>query len=492
MTGEPGSSVLPRRMAGILLHPTSLPEGDLGRDAYRFVDFLAGCGVGCWQTLPLGQPSHGLSPYQCLSVHAGNTELISLDALVTEGWLAPFPTDHSPDRTSAISSAWAGFKREATEALWSQYDHFSHKHAHWLDTYTLFLALRSHHEYLSWWEWPTALRNFETSALQQARRELKKETEVHRFAQFLFFRQWQALREYANSRGILMFGDTPIFVAENSADVWSQRHYFQLSPDGRPSAVAGVPPDYFSESGQRWGNPLYDWDSIHADGFSWWCERIKSQLEWFDLLRIDHFRGFEAYWSIPIDCETAIHGHWEKAPGHALFETLLNTFEELPIVVEDLGIITPEVSELRDRFGLPGTKVLQFAFDGMPDNPYLPLNLTENSVVYTGTHDNDTTLGWYNTLSREEKERVDCADGSAEMDPPWPLITCALNTSSRLAVIPMQDILGLESEARMNLPGVANEENWRWRFEWRDVPAGLVPLMHTLIEKSGRCGNQSI
>ncbi|MEJ1471052.1 MAG: 4-alpha-glucanotransferase [Candidatus Sedimenticola sp. (ex Thyasira tokunagai)] len=486
MTDHQEYEVLPRRLAGVLLHPTSLPDGDLGRDAYRFVDFLANCGIGCWQTLPLGQPSHGLSPYQCLSVHAGNTALISLDTLVSEGWLEPFPTDKEPEREESIRRAWSCFKESAGDEQWSKYDLFCHKHERWLDDYILFLALRSHHDNLPWWEWPAPLRNRDTSALQQARLRLKDETEVHRFAQYVIFNQWHSLRDYANSRGILMFGDTPIFVAENSADVWSQRDYFQLSADGRAEVVAGVPPDYFSDTGQRWGNPLYDWNKISSDGFTWWIERTRSQLEWFDLLRIDHFRGFESYWSIPSESETAIDGHWEKAPGHELFDTLLKTFKKLPIVVEDLGIITPEVTALRDHFNLPGTKVLQFAFDGMPDNPYLPENLVANSVVYTGTHDNDTTLGWYSGLTPDEKARVNCAGGEGGMNQPWHMITCALNTSSRLAVIPMQDLLGLDSDARMNTPGVVNEENWRWSFDWSEVSAGLVPLMHSLIEKSGR------
>ncbi|MES9902945.1 MAG: 4-alpha-glucanotransferase [Sedimenticola sp.] len=480
------AEVLPQRLAGVLLHPTSLPGGDLGRDAYRFVDFLAESGIRCWQTLPLGQPSHGLSPYQCLSVHGGNTDLVSLDALVTAGWLESFQADQAPQRGEAIISAWDGFKRDAGDREWLRYHTFCRRHAHWLDDYTLFLALRNHHDTNPWWEWPTELRNRDAASLQQARLGLRDETEVHRFGQFLFFSQWHALRDYANSRGILMFGDTPIFVAENSADVWAQRSYFQLDANGRPSAVAGVPPDYFSATGQRWGNPLYHWGNIQKDDFSWWSERIRSQLEWFDILRIDHFRGFESYWSIPAESETAVEGQWEKAPGTELFETLINNFETLPIVVEDLGIITREVTELRDHFNFPGTKVLQFAFDGMPDNPYLPENIIENSVVYTGTHDNDTTSGWYSGLSEEEKQRISCAGDHGEMEPPWPLIICALNSASHLAIIPMQDLLGLGSNARMNMPGVVNDQNWCWRFDWRDVPAGLVPLMRSLIDQSNR------
>lgn len=486
MTGPAGNSVLSSRMAGVLLHPTSLPSGNLGKDAYRFVDFLKQGGIRCWQTLPLGQPSYGLSPYQCLSVHGGNVALICLDPLVEAGWLPPLEETQKADVMSAITSAWSGFKQHGGEQRHAEFGRFLRQHTHWLDDYALFIALRSHFNSAPWWDWPPALRDREPAALEQARHDLKEQIAINRFAQFLFFDQWHALRNYANSQGILMFGDTPIFVAENSAEVWAERRYFLLDGNGRPDVVAGVPPDYFSATGQRWGNPLYNWKNMEQDGFSWWIERITTQLELFDILRIDHFRGFEAYWSIPAECQTAIEGAWVKAPGEQLFDTLDKTFDHLPIVVEDLGIITPEVTALRDRYNLPGTKVLQFAFDGTPDNPYLPANLNENSVVYTGTHDNDTSVGWYGSLAAGQRNSVDSAIGSDKMNAAWAMTNCALNTRSQLAIIPMQDLLGLGQEARMNLPGVVNETNWTWQFTWQQIDSDLAPQLKSLIKESGR------
>ncbi|RMD69338.1 MAG: 4-alpha-glucanotransferase, partial [Gammaproteobacteria bacterium] len=379
--------VFGRRRAGVLLHPTSLPSGELGEDAFLFSDFLERSGASVWQTLPLGPPQNGGSPYQCLSVHAGNPALISLEALRSAGWLEASPEG---ERSGLLALAREGFERRASPQEREAFRSFEESHAYWLEDYALFVALKRHHGGKPWAEWPQPLRDRHPEALDEARRTFAGDIAQVKFEQFAFFSQWQGVKGDANGRGILMFGDMPIFVAWDSADVWVHRDYFQLDERGYPTVVAGVPPDYFSSTGQRWGNPLYDWERMEADGFSWWIERVRTQLELFDLIRVDHFRGFEAYWAIPASESTAVHGQWVKAPGDALFKALLAHFGRLPLVAEDLGIITPEVEALRDRYAIPGMKVLQFAFEGGADNPYLPHNHIIRCVVYTGTHDNDT------------------------------------------------------------------------------------------------------
>ena len=466
--------VFARRRAGVLLHPTSLPgsigNGELGADAYAFVDFLAESSVTLWQTLPLGPCHEDLSPYQCMSVHAGDYRLISLQALVELGWLDDAGLDPDADidaqRQVRLTAAHNGFQRVAGNAERQAFAQFSESHAYWLDDYALYQALRAEHGGKPWYHWPDPLRDRNPRALTAVRKRLAGQIEQARFQQFLFYSQWKQLRRYANDRGVLMFGDVPIFVAHDSADVWAQRQWFEVDEHGQPQVVAGVPPDYFSATGQRWGNPHYRWDAMQQDGFGWWLQRVRSQLEMFDLVRIDHFRGFEAYWEIDAESETAVDGRWVEGPGDAFFQALKQLLpEQLPLVAEDLGVITQEVTALRKRFHLPGMKILQFAFDGSRDNAYLPHNHETFSVVYTGTHDNNTTLGWYHELPQDKRDLVHHYLGDSAEGMPWLLMRAALASVARLAVIPMQDVLGLDGAHRMNVPGVT-EGNWRWRFSW--------------------------
>ncbi len=491
--------VLDRRRAGILLHITSLPgapdRGDLGPDAYRFIDFLAAAGIGVWQTLPLG-PTHGdCSPYLARSVHAGNPLLIGHTPLIEAGWVTRAacvpPADLSGAqglayRYGVLAHAWRGFRASAIAEQHAALADFVAAHAYWLEDYALYEALRREHGGASWVAWPAPLRDRDPAALTQARARFGDMLDQVRFEQFMFFRQWERLKQYANARDILLFGDMPIFVAHDSADVWAQRAYFDLDAAGAPRVVAGVPPDYFSATGQRWGNPHYRWSRMQADGFRWWRERLRTQLRLFDLVRIDHFRGFEAYWEIPAASDTAIGGHWVKAPGAALFAKLHDEWEVLPLVAEDLGYITPEVHALREAFGLPGMKILQFAFDGGADNPYLPHRHEANGVVYTGTHDNDTTLGWFEGLDAPARRRVLEYLGHPGEPMPWPLIRCALASVARLAVVPLQDVLGLGRGHRMNTPGVPNG-NWRWRFQWDQISGDLAGRLRHMVEVYGRC-----
>lgn len=482
-----------RRRAGVLLHPTSLPgsagSGDLGTEAYRFIDFLADCRVSLWQMLPLGPTHSDRSPYQCLSVHAGDTRLISLQRLVEAGWLDDASLDPKQDidaqRQVRLAAAHNGFLRHADSDARATLEAFTEQHAGWLNDFALYQALRDEFNNGAWYDWPEPLRDREPTALNEARKRLASTMEQARFEQFLFFQQWTQLRRYANDRGVLLFGDIPVFVAYDSAEVWADRRWFALDEEGGLKVVAGVPPDYFSETGQRWGNPHYDWEAMAHDGYSWWLNRIGTQLELFDLMRIDHFRGFEAYWEIDAAADTAVDGHWVSGPGADFFEAVRKAFHGLPLVAEDLGVITPEVTALRRQFGLPGMKILQFAFDGSPDNPYLPHNHEPLSVVYTGTHDNNTTLGWYQELPDEQRSFVRDYLG-IDADPmPWPLVRSALASVARLAVLPMQDVLGLDASHRMNVPGVA-EGNWRWRFDWEKVLPEHSERLKAWVQLYGR------
>ena len=479
---------LDRRRAGVLLHITSLPgegqTGELDANAYRFVDFMVEAGIGVWQVLPLGPTHFDCSPYSTLSAHAGNPVLISLQPLVDAGYLEPQELPAAPinleQKLALIRLAWRRF-RESPEPEWMEaFAAFQVRHAYWLEDYALFAVLHDKFDQ-PWWHWPEHFRDRHPPTLTQARAELSTQLDEARFTQFLFFHQWTALKRYANERDILLFGDMPIFVAHDSAEVWANRDWFFLDDEGMPTVVAGVPPDYFSETGQRWGNPLYRWDRMRADQFTFWVRRLRTQLEVFDLVRIDHFRGFQAYWEIPAGEEHAINGAWEEVPGEDLFHRLFRAFGDLPLVAEDLGIITPEVEALRDRFGLPGMKILQFAFSGEPTNPYLPGAHIENAVVYTGTHDNDTTLGWYQSLDEETQNEVHKVLGPSSEPMPWYLIHAALCSPCRLAVVPMQDLLGLSSESRMNTPGTT-EGNWKWRFLWSQIPKGLADRFRCLAQ----------
>ena len=493
MNSDRPAGSLDRRRAGILLHITSLPgaaqTGDLGAEAYHFVDFLQQAGASVWQILPVGPTHEDGSPYQSSSMHAGNPRLISVNLLADAGWLATHDLQHKTvltdaDKTKLLRTAWHAFQAKADEGIRHEMALFVEQEGHWLEDYALFRALHEEHE-SCWWKWPAALRDRDPKALQQAREWLAHELDYIRFEQFQFFRQWMALKRYANDRGILLFGDMPLFVAHDSAEVWAHQDMFALDEQGLPQVVAGVPPDYFSETGQRWGNPLYRWERMAADNFSYWERRMCTQLRLFDLVRIDHFRGLEAYWEIPAEEEYAINGRWVEAPGDALFDLLHEIYDPLPLVAEDLGVITEQVEALRDKYGLPGMNVLQFAFSGGPDNPYLPFRHHENSVVYTGTHDNDTSLGWYIGLEDDARQFVDEYLGFSREVMPWPLIRTALASRSRLAVIPMQDLLGLDSQHRMNLPGTI-EGNWKWRFEWDQVDEQLAERLRRRIEIYGR------
>lgn len=486
-------AVFERRRAGILLHPSSLPGGigggDLGADAHRFVDFLAQSGFTVWQMLPLGPTHRDGSPYHSLSLHAGNPMLINLERLAEWGWLnkrEPAAADNPVSyRLRRLAQAHQIFLERAAPADQRSFETFINTEAHWLEDYCLYRALRREFSGQAWYQWPVPLRNREPEALAAARVRLIHEIERVCFEQFVFARQWQELRVYANRKDVLLFGDMPIFVALDSVDVWARREYFTLDADGQPTVVAGVPPDYFSKDGQRWGNPLYRWDQLQANGFRWWIERLTTEFRRFDLIRIDHFRGFEACWEIPAAEATAVNGRWVKVPGDALFEALKAHFGMLPLAAEDLGFITPEVYALRDKFGLPGMKILQFAFDSGPDNPYLPHNHRQESVVYTGTHDNDTTLAWFDDLPADQQLYVVEYLGYPHEAMPWLLIRAALASVSQLAIMPMQDVLALGRGYRMNTPGTTTG-NWRWRYTWEQLPPDLTDRLRRLARLYGR------
>jgi len=490
------SALFPQRQAGVLLHPTSLPgelgNGDLGHNAFHFIDFMHAAGLGIWQMLPHGPTHDDGSPYQGLSVHAGNPQWISLDPLIASRWIYPSDNDttaHGPTtRKEQLQLAHRGFEYGASDEDREEYSHFRKQNAWWLDDYTLFAALREENSHRAWMDWPEDVRNRHKEALKQARTRLTSAIEQICFEQFLFFRQWHALKSYANEKGVRLFGDLPIYVALDSADVWVNRKQFDLDKNGQPRSVAGVPPDYFSETGQRWGNPLFAWRTMQQDGFSWWQARLRSALELYDLVRIDHFRGFEAYWSIPAASETAINGEWVKAPGEQLFNALHEAFGKLPLVAEDLGIITKEVTDLRRQFGIPGMRILQFAFDGTGKNPYLPHNHETDSVVYTGTHDNNTTAAWFDELDHGGKQNVLDYLGHPSEPMPWPLIRSALASVADAAIIPMQDLLGLGAGHRMNTPGTT-KGNWQWRFDWQQVPDNLADRLKHLLHIYGRAPN---
>ncbi|WP_456452825.1 4-alpha-glucanotransferase [Hydrogenimonas sp.] len=488
-----------KRRSGVLLHPTSLPGeygiGTFGRWAYEWVDRLAESGQTLWQMLPLGPTGFGNSPYQCYSAFAGNPLLIDLPLLEEEGLLGenlhgrrddfdPVAVDYERVEAYLYPLLRAAFSRfKETEALQGPFETFCHEERDWLEDYALFMAIKKARHGRIWhaWERPLALRDPE--ALADFARTHGEEIAWQKFLQFLFFRQWHALKAYANDKGVLLVGDLPIYVAEDSADVWARPELFELDGDGRPRRVAGVPPDYFSETGQLWGNPLYDWERMKKEGYAWWLRRIEKSLELYDLVRIDHFRGFEAYWAVPAGEETARNGRWVKGPGHDFFEAVRQKLGSLPILAEDLGIITPEVERLRDDFGLPGMKILQFAFGGGADNPYLPHHHTRRSVVYTGTHDNDTTVGWFESFDAKEAVTSYLARSDEAIE--WAMIREAMASVSVFAVVPMQDVLGLGSWARMNRPGVG-EGNWRWRMTPEQLRSAPFDRLGELTRLYGR------
>lgn len=490
------------RSSGVLLHITSLPSpfgiGDLGDEARAFVDFLQAAGQTLWQILPLGPTGCGNSPYQTLSAFAGNALLIdprhlAADRLIAEDDLAAPESDEARVdfdlargfKIKLLRTAYDNFKHGPFENLRQEFEEFCERTAWWLDDYSLFCALKDAQGGRNWTDWDSEFTRRSPPALDKARADLTEEVRAQKFFQFLFFRQWKALSEYARARQIKIIGDLPIFVAHDSADVWAHQEYFKLDENGRPLVVAGVPPDYFSETGQLWGNPLYDWERLRADGFKWWIDRFRWSLELFDLVRVDHFRGFAACWEIPADQTTAQNGQWIDTPGRELFSTVQKTLGDLPIIAENLGVITQDVEKLRADFGFPGMRVLQFAFDGEPTNVHLPHNHSRDSVVYTGTHDNDTTIGWFATLAEDERDAcLKCVNGDRE-EINWGLIRAAMSSVAETAIIPMQDVLGLGSEARMNLPA-SETGNWLWRMKDSALSEDLSMRLRKLSELYGR------
>lgn len=512
--------VVHRRASGILLHPTCLPGpygiGDLGPAAYRFLDYLEAAGQHLWQVLPLGPTGYGDSPYACFSSFAGNPLLVSIELLLSWGVLrgedladAPSFPDGRVDfgpliawKIPLLHTAARRFPTVGSAAQMAEMERFRQEQSWWLNDFALFMALKGWHEARArakgrvagaWndsWDRATALRD--PLALAQWRQVLRQEIIDEETVQFFFFSQWRSLRNAAAARGISIIGDLPIFVAPDSADVWAQRENFLLDATGHPRMVSGVPPDYFAATGQLWGNPLYDWGALARDGYRFWIRRITASLRMFDMVRIDHFRGFEACWAVPAGEPTAENGEWVKIPGKALFDELRRTVGEAPIIAEDLGVITPAVTALREGLGFPGMRVLQFAFDRMEagilsaDNRFLPHNHVVSSVVYTGTHDNDTCRGWWASRSPEERAYLERYVGATEPEIEWRLIRLALASVCRQAVVPLQDVLGLGSEARMNTPGTRTSLNWTWRFDERLLTAERATRLRDLTLLYGR------
>ncbi len=491
------------RAAGILAHPTSFPSphgvGDIGPGLERFFDFLATAGQTLWQTLPLGPTGYGASPYATLSAFAGNPALISPERLVEDDLLTETDIAEPPAfparrvdyaaatawKTRLLVSACARFMEQRRHPLRAAYDEFREQNADWLDDFALFMALKEAHEQRPWVEWPRRYAQRERRALAEARHALADSIAQHRFAQFMFFRQWARTRDEASQRGVRIIGDLAIFVAHDSADVWSRPDYFFLDDEGQPTVVAGVPPDYFSKTGQRWGNPLYRWDILRDSGYRWWVDRVRQALKVYDIIRLDHFRGFESYWETPASSPDAASGMWKPGPGADLFHAIRAELGEVPLIAEDLGVITPEVRALRRSLGFPGMRVLQFAFGGTARNHDLPHNYTPNSVVYTGTHDNDTTRGWFAATADHERAYALAYLGCEPRNVVWAMIRAAYASVARMAIIPLQDVLELGSEARMNYPS-RTAGNWEWRYAEGDLTFAHAQRLRKLVELYGR------
>ena len=485
-----------RRRSGVLLHISSLPgpfpRGVLGKEARDFIDIIADAGFSVWQFLPLG-PTHGHgSPYESLSSAAGNPEFLDLRDCVTRGWLSEATCQAVIDGDATIEEA----RNEAGKGFWAHVaedenlakvvDAFLIKNGDWLDDYALFSALKLDYQDLPWWQWKQSLRHRSAHALDKATADHNDYIRQIQFEQFLFAYQWQQLKQHAEERGLLLFGDIPIYVAHDSVDVWANPELFTINDEGLCDEVAGVPPDYFSETGQRWGNPLYHWDTMQAEHFSWWVKRIRRQLVRMHLMRIDHFRGLESFWAIDGSMEDGRIGEWHQAPGAELLTTLRDELGKLPLIAEDLGLITPEVTELREEFGLPGMKILQFAFGDNAANPYLPHHHETNSVAYTGTHDNDTTAGWISKATDHELEHLKRYFNATDANElTTAMIRAALASVARIAILPAQDLLSLTSEARFNTPGTV-EGNWCWRLDSFDALSEEVERFHQLNTLYGR------
>ena len=503
------------RSSGILLHPTSLPGahgiGELGGEAHRFADFLKAARQQIWQVLPLGPTGYGDSPYQCFSAFAGNPLLLNLDTLVKLGYLSR--EDYDPDpklprdhvdfgslinwKLPLLRKAAEQFRRSANADEKTAYRDFCQRHAGWLDEFALFMALKETHDYVMWTLWEPELALREPTALEKARADLKDQIENHKFIQFEFDRQWLDLKAHCGRNGIRVMGDVPIYVAQDSSDVWAAPEMFDLEPDGKPRVIAGVPPDYFSATGQCWGNPIYRWDLHAQTGFQWWISRFRRAFGMLDLIRLDHFRGFEAYYEIPGTETTAVNGRWVKGPGAALFEAVESALGSLPILAENLGVITPEVEALRNRFGFPGMAILQFAFGKDPQAPdFKPHNYPRHRVAYTGTHDNDTVVGWWTSSGAADSTRT-AADVEEEMEFAkryldtdgreihWVMIRALMASVADTVIFPLQDVLGIGSEGRMNLPGTSSG-NWHWRYRAEDLTVGASKRLAQLARTYDR------
>ncbi len=472
-----------KKLAGVLLHISSLPKGNIGVDAYRFIDFLASTGANVWQTLPINMPADN-SPYQCISTHAGNPAFIDYEQLIDHGLLN---TDEiNLDSRQRLGIAYQNFIDSHSTVAFTIFCEFNQ---FWLQDFAIYLLLRKLYNFSCWNTWPNEYKHRDQASLNLLKTEHAQALEVIKFTQYLFFMQWDKLKSYAEENQIKLFGDIPIFVAYDSADVGAEPHLFKLDENKEMTVVAGVPPDYFSETGQRWGNPHYDWPAMEKDQFSWWLTRIETQTRLFHMLRIDHFRGLEAAWEIPAEEPNAIKGKWVNAPGDALLASIQTRFPDIELIAEDLGEITEEVNALRLKYALPGMKILHFAFGGDNDNPYLPHNIEENSVTYTGTHDNDTTLGWYQSLDTEQQQNFETYLKQTGIEKlvamPFTLIEMAFNTTSNLVIIPMQDILELDTEHRMNVPGTI-EGNWQWRFDWSQLNSKQIHQFSEAIYTADR------
>lgn len=469
------------RSAGIILHPTSLPSpdgiGDLGPEAFRWLDFLAESGCSLWQILPLGPTGYGDSPYQCFSAFAGNPFLISPALLMADGLLTRLDLADRPKfsdeevqygevitwKLKLLDRAYANFQKLKPAALLKELEAFRQAQQFWLPDFTLFMAIKEANGGVSWDNWPEPLRSRDAQALHNFREKNAEALERHTLRQFLFFRQWNAVRQYAHEKGLQIIGDLPIFVAFDSADAWSHSDLFFLDKAGKPTVVAGVPPDYFSPTGQLWGNPLYRWNVHKKTAYAWWIERVKASLNVFDIIRFDHFRGFAGYWEVPYGMPTAEKGRWAPGPGADFFNALMKSMGDLPLIAEDLGEITPDVVALRDQFNLPGMKIFQFAFATDPDDPFLPHNYPNNCVAYTGTHDNDTARGYYDSASEEERDFIRRYLARSGSDISWDMIRAVWSSVAVFALAPLQDMLSLGNAARMNFPGKPSG-NWGWRM----------------------------
>lgn len=491
------------RAGGLLVHPTSLPGpfgiGDLGPAAISLLDFLAAAKQRIWQVLPLGPTGYGNSPYAGLSAFAGNPVLVSLERLVEDGLLRPeqlearpaFPADRVdfaavvPWKMSLLRAAFERFVEHGGGGLRGEFEAFNDAQRSWLDDYALFAALKSAHGGVAWVDWARPLAAREPAAIEDARRHLAPDIAFNQFIQFLFQRQWQEVRRAARERGIAILGDVAIFVAHDSADVWAHPELFQLDETGQPTVIAGVPPDYFSPTGQRWGNPLYRWDRLKATGYAWWIDRIRRTLETMDYIRLDHFRGFHAYWEIPSNEDTAVHGRWVPGPADALFEAIGHALGDVPFIAEDLGQITPGVHAMRQRLGFPAMRVLQFAFSSNAKNPHLPHALTRDTIVYTGTHDNDTTRAWFETRTGHERSHALRYLDTDDAGIVWAMIRAAFASVASLAVVPLQDALDLGTEARMNYPSRASG-NWEWRCTEGQLSPALAKSLAQLATLYGR------